>query len=160
MTDALHTSPYLKPFFTLLPGALAMQPNGARLSQYTPFQCIQLSHTVTSSLQCLCHSGRLSLRQGNDLAGVQGHCPGSHGYHPVLMGHLCMMRADCDADTWAHTPSSGTEINQMTLGGVHDEVLCKGFTVQDIQEANLSVLDLHMTCQVSPRQFHITHCTQ
>ena len=52
-----------------------------------------------------------------------------------------------------------TEINQMMWGGVHDEVLCKGLTVQDIPESNLSVLDLHMTCQVSPRQFHITHRT-
>ena len=136
-----------------------MQTHGARLSQCIPFQCSQLSHTVTSSLRCLCRSGWLSLRQGSDLAGVQGHCPGSHGYHPVLMGHLCMMGADCDAVTWAHTPSSRTEINQMTWGGGHDEVLCKGFTVQDIQEANLSLLDLHMTCQVSPRQFRITHHT-
>ena len=115
------------------------------MSQYTPFQCIQLSHTVTSSLQCLWHSTMLSLRQRNGLAGVQGHFPGSQGYHPVLMGHLCMMRADCDADTWAHTPWFGTEINQMTWGGGHNEVLCKGLTVQDIQEANLSVRDLHMT---------------
>ena len=157
MTNALHTSPCLKPFFTLPLGAFAMQPHGARLSQYTPFQCIQLSHNVTSLLQYLCHSAWLSLCQGDGLAGVQGHCPGSHGYHPVLMVHLCMMRADCDADTWAHTPSFRTEINQMMWGGGNDEVLCKGFTVQDIQEANLSVLDLHMTCQVSPRQFHITH---
>ena len=99
----------------------------------------------------------LSLCQRNGLAGVQGHCPVSQGYHPVLMDHLCMMRADCDADTWAHTPSFRTDINQMTWGGLHDEVLCKGFTVHNIQEANLSVRDLHMTCQVSPRQFHITH---
>ena len=106
------------------------------MSQYTPFQCIQLSHTVTSSQRCLWHSTMLSLRQRNGLAGVQGHCPGSHGYHPVLMGDLCMMRADCDAVKWAHTPSSRTEINQMTWGGGLDEVLCKGFTVQDIREAN------------------------
>ena len=99
----------------------------------------------------------LSLGQGNGLAGVQGRCPGSQGYHPLLMGHLCMMRADCDADTWAHTPSSRTEINQMTWRGVHDEVLCKGLALQDIQEANLCVLDLHMSCQVSPRQFHVIH---
>ena len=97
-----------------------MQPHAARLSQYTPFQGIQLSHTITSSLQCLRHSGRLSCRQGTGLAGVQGHCPRSQGYHPVLMGHLCMMRADCIADSWAHTPWSGTEINPMTWGGVHN----------------------------------------
>ena len=151
VTDALHVSPYLKPSFALPYGALAMQPHGARLSQYTPFQCIQLSHTVTSSLHCLCHSGCLSLRQGNDLAGAQGHCPGSHGYHPVLMGHLCMMRADCDTVTWAHTPSSRTEIYQMTRGGGNDEVPRKGLTVQDIPEANLSVLDLRTSCQVSPK---------
>ena len=143
MTDVLHTSPYLKPPFALPYGALALQPHGARLSQYTPFQCIQLSHTVTSSLRCLCHSGWLSLRQGNDLAGV--------GYHPVLMGHLCTMRADCDAVTWAHTPSSSTEIYQMTWGGGNDEVPRKGLTVQDIPEANLSMLDLRTSCQVSPK---------
>ena len=141
----------LKPSFPLPCGAFAMQPHGARLSQYTPFQCIQLSHTVTLWLQCLWHSGRLSLRQGDGLAGVQGHCPGSQRYHPVLMGHLCMMRKDCGADTWAHTPSSKTEINQMSWGGVHDEVLCKGLTMQDIPEANLSLLHLHTSCQVSPK---------
>ena len=155
VTDTLHTSPYLKPSVALPYGAFAMQPHGATPSQYTPFQCIQLSHTVTSSLQCLCNSGRLSLRQGNGLAGVQGHCPGSHGYHPVLMGHLCMMRADCDAVTWAHTPSSRTEIYQMARGRGNDEVPRKGLTVQDIPEANLSVLDLRTSCQVSPRQFHV-----
>ena len=128
-----------------------MQLHAARLSQCTPFQCIQLSHTVTLSLQCLWHSGGLSLRQGDGLAGAQGHCPRSQGYHPVPMGHLCMMRADCDAFTWAHTPSSRTEIYQMTRGGGNDEVLCKGLTVQDIPEANLSVLDLRTSCQVSPK---------
>ena len=60
---------------------------------------------------------------------------------------------------WAHTPSSRTEINQMTWGGVHSEVLCKGLTLQDIQEANLCVLDRHMSCQVSQRQFHVIHHT-
>ena len=89
--------PCLKPSFALPSGAFAMQPHAARLSQYTPFQCIQLSHTVPLSLQCLRHSGGLSLRQGDGLAGAQGHCPRSQGYHPVLMDHLCMMRADCDA---------------------------------------------------------------
>ena len=50
-------------------------------------------------------------------------------------------------------------MNQMTWGGGHDEVLGKGLTVQGIPEANLSVLDLQMGFQVTPRQFYVMHGT-
>jgi hypothetical protein len=50
-------------------------------------------------------------------------------------------------------------MNQMTWGEGHDEVLGKGLTVQGIPEANLSVLDLQMGFQVTPRQFYVMHGT-